>query len=167
MEKGGPPRPPRNSKIGTGGAYRTSAGPAFGSPKKRWVRSPFRLPESVPRRIRHGASGPSAGADRRWLLALGHDENKEAASHGRWKPGKRGSKSFPSSAWRKDTPRGETELKFSEAWQGQMNERAEKPTSPGRPPAPRARAGSFTRPDPAIPRWVALQQSPTPFHQAL
>src|SRR3990172_638367 len=26
-------------------------------------------------------------------------------------------------------------------------------------------AGSFSRPDLAIPRWVASQQSPTPFHQ--
>jgi hypothetical protein len=38
-------------------------------------------------------------------------------------------------------------------------ERKPGPEGPGR-------ADLFFRPDPAIPRWVAPQQSPTPFHRA-
>jgi hypothetical protein len=42
----------------------------------------------------HTASGMRryADADRRWLLALGHDENEEAASHDREEPGEGASK---------------------------------------------------------------------------
>jgi hypothetical protein len=47
---------------------------------------------------------------------------------------------------------------------GQMND-VEK-SKPRPRAAAEALAGSFTRPDLAIPCWVAPLQSPTPFHQA-
>ena len=54
---------------------------------KRWVRFPSRLPESVIDAYGIGrVRSQAADADRRWLLALGHDENQEAASRRRQEP---------------------------------------------------------------------------------
>jgi hypothetical protein len=93
----------------------------------------------------------SAGADRRWLLALGHDENEEAASHdGRKNRAKRRSKVSPQQNLARSRPQGNGE-KFSEAWQGQMNERAEKPASPNR----RSRPGLARDHSPAL-TWLSL-----------
>jgi hypothetical protein len=51
---------------------------------KRWVRFPSRLPESVIDAYGIGrVRSRVADADRRRLLAFGHDENQEAASHRR------------------------------------------------------------------------------------
>ena len=49
---------------------------------------------------------------------------------------------------------------------GQKNGLAESASKRPEAPVPQAPRGSFSRPGPAIPRRVAPQQSPTPFHQA-
>ncbi len=54
---------------------------------KRWVRFSSRLPESVIDAYGIGrVRSQAADADRRWLLASGHDENQEAASRRRRNP---------------------------------------------------------------------------------
>jgi hypothetical protein len=59
---------------------------------------------------------------------------------------------------------------FSEAWQGKRMHGKTQPSGTtqekGPEPAGSGRAEAFPRPGPAIPCWVAPQQSPTPFRQA-
>jgi hypothetical protein len=59
---------------------------------------------------------------------------------------------------------------FSEAWQGKRmhgkTQSSGKTQEKGPEPAGSGRAEAFPRPGPAIPCWVAPQQSPTPFRRA-
>ena len=66
----------------------------------------------------------------------------------------------PNAPTGKTVRRGTSTERFFKEWQGKRIEKeAQDSNVPGL-------AGSFSRPDLAIPCWVAPQQSPTPFRQA-